>query len=203
MSDEKQQRQDAIAAAMADIGGILKSGPIDRATLSRISARLQHLTEFQSLFPLTDFPPPAAGSEATSCRYQLFHDPATNATLYLNAIIPGKNSAPHNHGTWAVISALEGEELNKLYDRLDDGSDPDFASIEVKGEYIVKPGSPLELLPDDVHSIHVMQGPAVRHLHLYGQPLETLTDRIAIDLATGKVTKYNQTHMRATVSASG
>ena len=34
------------------------------------------------------------------------------------------------------------------------------------------------------------------HFHLYGQPLETLSGRIGIDLATGEIVNYNATQMK-------
>lgn len=168
MSSIQNERRTAVQAVMADIAGILGSGPVDRPLLVRVSQRLQRLTTLQALFPMDDFPPPASGSPETSNRYLLHHDPASNASLYLNTIVAGKTSTPHNHGTWAVIAALQGEELNRVYSRTDDGSDPDRATLSLVREHTVRPGFPIALLADDIHSIHVDQGPAVRHLHLYG-----------------------------------
>lgn len=201
MTGTQFKRQAAVQAVMADIAAILGSGPIDRPLLARVSQQLQQLTTLQALFPMEDFPPPAPGSQDTSNRYLLHHDPASNASLYLNTIVAGKTSPPHNHGTWAVIAALQGEELNRVYTRTDDGSDPDHAALSLVREHTVRPGFPIEFLADDIHSIHVDQGPAVRHLHLYGQPLETLTSRQAFDLETGQVKNYNRTHMRPTVAS--
>ncbi|WP_345246850.1 cysteine dioxygenase family protein [Pigmentiphaga soli] len=186
---------------MADIAAIAAEGPIDRERLARISQRLQRLTGLQALFPVSEFPPPAPGSGKTSCRYLLYQDPRTGVTLYLNTIVAGKTTKPHNHGTWAVIVAIEGEELNRIYRRTDDGSDPGHAVLELEREYTVKPGAPIEFMPDDIHSIHVDQGPAVRHLHLYGQPLESLTGRLGFDLETGEVANYNKNYMRPTVGS--
>lgn len=195
----KTERQTLVQEALADIQRILDEGQPDRAALDRISARLQPLAARTDLFPEQDFPAPANDSGATSSRYLLAQRPDESLALYINVIIPGKSTKPHNHGTWAVIVAVSGEELNRLYRRLDDGSDPEHARLEQVREYVVKPGAPINFLPQDIHSIHVDGTQTVRHFHLYGKALETLTDRLGFDLETGKVYNYNKNFMRPTV----
>ncbi|OZI60799.1 AraC family ligand binding domain-containing protein [Bordetella genomosp. 11] len=195
----KSERQALVQETMGDLERILGNGQPDRATLERISARLQSLAERTDLFPTEEFPEPTKESGATSSRYLLAQQPDSNMTLYINVIIPGKSTKPHDHGTWAVIVAVSGEELNRIYRRVDDGSDPEHARLEQVREYVVKPGSPINFLPKDIHSIHVDGNQTVRHFHLYGQPLETLTDRLGYDLDTGKVSNYNKNYMRPTV----
>lgn len=195
----KSERQALVQETMADLQRILGKGQPDRPTLERISARLQSLAARADLFPTEDFPEPTKESGATSSRYLLAQQPGDSVTLYLNVIIPGKSTKPHDHGTWAVIVAVSGEELNRIYHRLDDGSDPEHARLEQVREYVVKPGSPINFMPKDIHSIHVDGTQTVRHFHLYGQPLETLTDRLGYDLETGKVSNYNKNFMRPTV----
>ncbi|MPN58341.1 hypothetical protein SDC9_206045 [bioreactor metagenome] len=132
-----------------------------------------------------------------STRYRL--NPADGdegLALYLNSINPGKTTAPHNHTTWAVIVAVEGQEVNRIYQRTDDGSSPTHATIELKREYTVQPGASLAFLPDDIHSIHVTGTEPTLHFHLYGKPLETLTGRIAIDPETGAIKNYNAAYFR-------
>ncbi|MBT2863340.1 cysteine dioxygenase, partial [Staphylococcus coagulans] len=40
------------------------------------------------------------------------------------------------------------------------------------------------------------------HFHLYGQPLETLTGRVAIDPDTGEVKNYNAAYFRPSVAVA-
>lgn len=193
-----QQRQAAIATTLQRIREIERQQGISRASLQAISAVLQELAAHRELFSFADFPPPQAGSGATSTRYYLNHAGADADTdkddiaLYLNSIIPGKTTFPHNHDTWAVIVAVSGQELNRLYEREDDGSDPDHARIRVTRELVVQPGTPISFLPDDLHSIHVQGDTPTLHFHLYGRPLDTLTGRIGIDPQSGRILNYNQ-----------
>ncbi|ADX46746.1 cysteine dioxygenase type I [Paracidovorax avenae ATCC 19860] len=193
-----ERRRQAVDAALADVRRLTARGTPDRAALSAITQRLEQLAAHKDLFSRADFPPPdeTAGVGA-STRYRL--NPADGdggLALYLNSINPGKTTAPHNHTTWAVIVAVEGQEVNRLYERTDDRSDPARARIHVAREFTVQPGAPIAFLPDDIHSIAVVGTEPTLHFHLYGQPLETLTGRVAIDPDTGEVKNYNAAYFR-------
>jgi predicted metal-dependent enzyme (double-stranded beta helix superfamily) len=194
--DVKAERQARVQATMAGIHALLGDEAPGRRTLQAIGDELQQLAQHPELFPLQDFPAPAEA--AASSRYLLAQREDESCALYINVINPGKASKPHNHGTWAVIVALSGEERNQLYRRCDDGSDPSHARLEAAGVHVVRPGSPITFLPDDIHSIHVDDGQTVCHFHLYGKALETLTGRLGFDLETGRVHGYNQTYMQPT-----
>jgi len=133
-----------------------------------------------------------------STRYRLNPtDGDAGLALYLNSIHPGKTTTPHNHTTWAVIVAVQGQEVNRIYTRTDERSNPAQAQIHVAREVTVQPGASLAFLPDDIHSIHVVGDTSTLHFHLYGQPLETLTGRVAIDPDTGVVQNYNTAYFRS------
>ena len=193
-----EQRRAAVAATLADVRQLTADGAPDRATLAAVTARLEALAAHKALFTRADFPPPDAGQGVgASTRYRLNADEGDEGlALYLNSILPGKTTQPHNHTTWAVIVAVEGEEVNRLYDRTDDRSNPAQAQIHLAREFTVQPGASIAFLPDDVHSIHVVGESPTLHFHLYGKPLERLTGRIGIDAETGGITNYNATQFQ-------
>ena len=197
-----QQREHAIQQTLVAIRAIASQDGITRASLARIADRLQELAAQEALFPFDAFPPPPANDADASSRYLLHEDSDKTFALYLNSINPGKTTPPHNHTTWAVIVALEGEELNRVYTRTDDGRDPERATLNLSQEVVVQPGTPIAFLDDDIHSIHVLGNKPTRHFHLYGRALETLTGRIGFDLATGRVLNYNRNYMSATKQAA-
>ncbi len=192
------QRRIAVDQALADIRAIAAAQPLDRAVLARITARLEKLAAHAALFTREDFPPPAASEGVgASTRYRLNPgDGDDDVALYLNSINPGKTSIPHNHTTWATIVAVEGQEENRVYRRTDDGSDPAQARLELEREVTVQPGTSIAFLPDDLHSIHVIGDRPTLHFHLYGQPLETLSRRIGVNLETGAIVNYNATQLQ-------
>jgi predicted metal-dependent enzyme (double-stranded beta helix superfamily) len=196
------ERRQAIDALLGDTRRIIGEEGVTRASLAAVSDLLLGLATRRSLFTAADFPPPQPDSGDTSVRYRL--NPGENGfALYLNSLLPGKTSIPHNHDTWAVIAALDGAELNRVYRRVDDGTDPERAALEVDREVVVQPGVPIAFLPDDIHSIHVGGATPTLHFHLYGCPLDTLTGRLGFELDTGRVVRYNAVHMQRGVQAVG
>ena len=194
------QRSELVAETLEDINHILaQHQPVDRVTLEAIAARLERLAAQKQLFPRSDFAPPAANEGVgASTRYRLnAGDGDEGLALYLNSINPGKTTIPHNHTTWAVIVALEGQEVNRIYRRTDDGLNPEFAALDLVRELTVQPGTSVAFLPEDIHSIHVVGDAPTLHFHLYGRALEVLSGRIGINLETGQVLNYNATQFQA------
>jgi predicted metal-dependent enzyme (double-stranded beta helix superfamily) len=201
-TDVPTQRQEAVQALLVDARRIIGEQGVTREALKALSERLLELATHRTLFDAADFPPPQPGSGDTSTRYRL--NPGEDGfALYLNSLLPGKTTIPHNHDTWAVIAAIDGAELNRLYRRLDDGRDPDRAQLELAQEVVVRPGVPIAFLPDDIHSIHVGGAEPTLHFHLYGRPLETLMGRLGFETDTGLVVRYNATHMQRATQAVG
>ena len=192
------ERRQLVQDTLADIRGLLAAAPLTRDLLAQVTIRLEQLAQQRALFPAAEFAPPAPGQGVgASTRYRLNPDDAAGEpALYLNSINPGKTTLPHNHTTWAVIVALSGQELNRVYRRSDDGSQAGRATLEQVREVVVQPGQSVSFLPDDIHSIHVTGDEPTLHFHLYGQALETLSGRIGIDLATGEIVNYNATQMK-------
>ncbi|GJH35889.1 cysteine dioxygenase family protein [Paraburkholderia hospita] len=202
VTDVAAQRKAAVQTLLADARTIIDEKGVTREALAAISARLLELATHRALFDSADFPPPQRDSGDTSTRYRL--NPGEDGfALYLNSLLPGKTTIPHNHDTWAVIAAIDGAELNRIYRRTDDGRDPDHAKIELSQEIVVRPGVPIAFLPDDIHSIHVGGAEPTLHFHLYGRPLETLTGRLGFETDTGLIVRYNATHMQRATQAVG
>ncbi|OXC90945.1 cysteine dioxygenase [Achromobacter sp. KAs 3-5] len=173
---------------------------LDQLARADGARRLEALATERHLFPSEAFPAPAPGARESSTRYRLNPDDGDDdLALYLNAINPGKTTVPHNHTTWAVIVALSGAELNRVYRRTDDGATAGVARLEQVREVLVEPGQAIAFLPDDIHSIHVVDGGPTLHFHLYGRPLETLDGRIGIQPETGEIINYNASQLTPSV----
>ena len=162
-------RKREIEAAVADVRKIERRDGVTRESLERIKQRLTRLAARQDLFLPSDFPPPAPGGKLKSCLYRVAEDPDHRFALYVNASLGGHSTPAHNHTTWAVIVGVTGEELNRFYDRTPEGPP------RQKGEYVVKQGTGVCFLPDDLHSIHI-QAPLV-NFHMYGLALDYLHKR--------------------------
>jgi len=199
-TDVAAARAAAVASTVDRIRGIEAAQGVTRGSLAAIRAELLTLAAQEHLFPSANFPPPPNGEKGSN-RYLLQEDQGGRFALYLNALNPGNETKPHDHTTWAVVVAVDGQELNKVYERTDDGADPGHAAIRLREEIMVEPGRGICLMPEDIHSIHTTGTVPTRHLHMYGLALERLDDRKGYDLETGAVVPYNKTFMKPTSTA--
>lgn len=167
--DKQQERGREIDAAVADIRAIEQREGIGRSSLAKIRQRLIRLAARTDLFSLQDFPPPAPGGKRSSCLYRLAEDADHRFALYANASLGGYGTPAHNHTTWAVIVGVSGEELNRFYDRTAENG------VREKGQHVVRQGSGVSLMPEDLHSIHI-DAPLL-NFHMYGLALEQLQRR--------------------------
>lgn len=170
---------------------------VDREALEHIVTLLEDLAERRDLFNFEHFPAPVPGQGSTAFRYRL-NDDGDTPTLYLNSLLPGKSTLAHNHETWAIISAVEGQEINYVYRRSDEGREPGFTSLHLEREVIVQPGTSISFLGEDLHGIKVEGEQATLHFHLYGLPLESLSGRYGVD-AQGRILNYNASQMAPSI----
>ena len=192
-------RSAAVAATLDRIRGIETQQGVTRASLDAIKTEMLALAAHEALFPSAEFPPLPDGAKGPQ-RYLLQEDPDGRFAMYLLALNPGNETKAHDHTTWAVIAAVEGQELNRVFARTDDGSDPAHCAIAQVREVTVEPGTALALMPEDIHSIHTLGTQSTRHLHVYGLALERLDNRMAYDAETGAVQPYNKLFMKPTAN---
>ena len=168
MDERAIARKREIDAAVAEVRAIERADGVTRASLEKIKQRLIRLAARQDLFTASEFPPPAPGGKRNSCLYRVSEDADHRFALYVNSSFGNYGTPAHNHTTWAVIVGVSGEELNRFYQRADDG-------VRQTGSAVVKQGTGVTFMPEDLHSIHIA-APLV-NFHMYGLALEALHHR--------------------------
>jgi len=168
MDERAIVRKREIDAAVAEVRAIERADGVTRESLEKIKRRLMRLAARQELFTARDFSPPEPGGKRNSCLYRVSEDADHRFALYVNSSFGNYATPAHNHSTWAVIVGLTGEELNRFYDRVDGG-------VREKGSAVVKQGTGVAFMPEDLHSIHI-SAPLV-NFHMYGLALEELHHR--------------------------
>ncbi len=168
MDERAIVRKREIDAAVAEVRAIERADGVTRESLEKIKQRLIRLAARQELFTARDFPPPEPGGKRNSCLYRVSEDADHRFALYVNSSFGNYATPAHNHSTWAVIVGVTGEELNRFYDRVDGG-------VREKGSAVVKQGTGVAFMPEDLHSIHI-SAPLV-NFHMYGLALEELHHR--------------------------
>ena len=168
MDERAIVRKREIDAAVAEVRAIERADGVTRESLEKIKRRLMRLVARQELFTARDFSPPEPGGKRNSCLYRVSEDADHRFALYVNSSFGNYGTPAHNHSTWAVIVGVTGEELNRFYDRVDGG-------VREKGSAVVKQGTGVAFMPEDLHSIHI-SAPLV-NFHMYGLALEELHHR--------------------------
>lgn len=178
------ERERAVSSALEEVKRIATRAPVSRESLDEILNHVLDLAAHTAWWQEAEYPGPEAGER--HARYLISEKPDQTFALYLNVMRPGNKILPHDHTTWATIAAVDGVEFNHLYRRTDDGSQDGVATLEWVETLAVGPGKGVALLPDDIHAVEIRGEAPIRHLHLYGNALETLDKRVAFDLESGR-----------------
>ena len=183
-----EARAKAVSDTVVSIREIESSKGVTRESLREIREHLYALATHKDLSSRENFPPPTDGD--TNIRYVRSESDDRRPALYLNSILRGKLTNPHNHSTWAIVVAVEGGEQNQFYKRTDDGTVPGTATLVLDEEVTVRPGVGVAIIPDDVHSIVVVGDTPTSHFHMYGRAIETLTERVGYNIEEGMYEYY-------------
>ncbi len=177
-------RGEAVSAAIDRIRAIEAKQGVSHASLDAIRNVVRDLSLRRDLFPPEDFPI-VRDEKGNGPIYLLSEDEDKRFALYLSCSQDEKKVPPHDHTTWAVIVGVEGEEYNMFYERTDDGSVEGEATLTMMGETVVRPGTGVCMLPEDIHHIETFGTSLTMHLHMYGLALDQLTGRMVYDLEEG------------------
>jgi len=183
MSDIQELRTRLVEKLVTETRALSDAQELSRDSLDNIRSQLQALAAKRELWSEADFPPPAEGELQN--RYLIADEPGGGISLYLNVVRSGKRVPPHDHTTWACIAAVEGVEHNLFYTRTDDGAIEGKATLKMDRVVAVGPGDAIAMMPDDIHNFEVRGDQTIRHLHFYGRPLESLSERKAFDMEKG------------------
>jgi len=107
----------------------------------------------------------------------LHEEPDHGLWLVAVAWLPQRGAPPHNHGTWAVIAGIDGDEKNVLWRRRGE-------QLQRQGTEIVGPGKVAAFLSHAIHSVANEGERTSLSLHVYGRNLN-FAQRSQFDPETG------------------
>lgn len=119
-------------------------------------------------------------------RHLLHKDPQNRFVVLSLVWQPGQMTPIHDHSCWGVMGIVENMLEEVCYDRLDDGSRPEFAHLEQSRGTDVGQGGVAYLLPpyEEIHRIGNTSGKPTVSLHVYGRDLDEIN---VFDAESGKV----------------
>jgi predicted metal-dependent enzyme (double-stranded beta helix superfamily) len=147
--------------------------------LERIRMHLAKLLANQTFTERT------CGPDAPAGLHLLHEDGPLGFQVLAHVNQKARVSPPHNHGlSWAVYGQVTGYTDMTEYRRIDDGSDPTHARLEVIRSYRLNPGDVGVYVRGVIHSIDYP--PGSRFIRITGTNLDRI-ERDAFDLATGEI----------------
>jgi len=131
-------------------------------------------------------------------QYALYR--AENGSLCLFSLVvpPGASTPVHDHLAWGLVGVYRGEQDETVYRRLDDGTDPAQAQLEVAKRQELRPGDLYALLPptDDIHYVKTISESASISIHLLANDTACVW-RHKYDPASGAVTPFRSGYANA------
>ena len=124
-----------------------------------------------------------------SSLYVLHEEENHTLMVFAACFRPGRVTPVHDHGTWAVVAGIEGEEKNTIYMRTDNDSHRDAAEIQFRSEKLVRQGDAIGMPSGTFHTVSNESDKVSMSLHTYGMNTNH-TVRCQIDPKTGKVQEF-------------
>lgn len=106
------------------------------------------------------------GEGKSAIRHVLHEEPDHSLAIFVITSGAGRESPPHDHGTWAVIAGLEGRETQRLWKRWTGDE------VEPLGDSAVDPRTVVTLSSDTIHSMHNDSDAVAATLQLYGMNVD-------------------------------
>ncbi|MER2537498.1 MAG: hypothetical protein ABTQ31_20300 [Rhizobiaceae bacterium] len=139
-----------IKAFMDDAKGILAK---DLPLLSKKMEIGDRLSVLSRRDDLLRYAMPAGAADTSPVNYLLWRE-APHLALLIAQWDPGYRSPVHEHGDfWVVGCGYRGRDRWDIYERMDDGSKPGYAHVEMIDQVVVDPGVPI-WMPAPPRAIH-------------------------------------------------
>ncbi|MEX0804748.1 MAG: cysteine dioxygenase family protein [Candidatus Binatia bacterium] len=127
--------------------------------------------------------------DAAYGRYMLHRAPRFNITAIVWG--PGDNAKAHNHETWGLVGVVDNEIQETRFRRRDDGSQPNYADLEVAAVLKNSAGMVSCLVPpdDEIHEMNNVTPRNTVEIHVYGKDLADMP-RLRFDVQTKTVKTF-------------
>jgi predicted metal-dependent enzyme (double-stranded beta helix superfamily) len=132
--------------------------------------------------------------------HALHEEPDHTLGVFVVTWLPGDETPPHDHGTWAVIAGLDGWETNHRWKRIDDGLIPGYADVRRDRSERIDAGTIISMPPETIHSLHNDSGGKSVTLHIYGVNVD-FTERHKFDPVRHSMAPYRFGATKGTVTS--
>src|SRR5207247_1111807 len=141
---------------IGDLRAIWKAESENQRRMERARPLLERLVKNETLRAHSANWPSTEGHK----NLLLYVDPEYDFVINAVVRVPGRKGSVHDHAdAWVLYGLLDGTESLERWDRLDDGSKPDFADIKLASVTTGSQGK-VDLVPP--RNIHAEQGGPMR-----------------------------------------
>jgi predicted metal-dependent enzyme (double-stranded beta helix superfamily) len=179
----------SVKGLVADLRDLKSQGLDDDAMVREVPELAKRLVLMKHNWLRPHMCVPNDGPDAAAATYRLHEEPDHSLAIFVVTWLPGDETPPHDHGTWAVIAGLDGHETNHWWKRIDDGSRPAYAQVQRAGEERIDSGTIVAMPGRAIHSLHNDSDAMSVTLHLYGVNVD-YTDRYKYDPAHHTLAPY-------------
>ena len=181
-----------------DMKDLRRSGADDAAMVAEVPELAKRLVLMKHNWLRSHMCEPSSERNAAAV-YKLHEEPDHSFAIFVVTWMPGDETPPHDHATWAVIAGLEGSETNHRWRRIDDGRRQDYADVRRETSERIDAGTIVAMSPETIHSVHNDSGGKSVTLHIYGVNVD-YTDRVKFDPERHTMAPYRLGSTRATAS---
>jgi predicted metal-dependent enzyme (double-stranded beta helix superfamily) len=137
-------------------------------------------------------------------QYALYRAEDGSLCLFSLVVPAGASTPVHDHLAWGLVGIYRGRQDETVYRRLDDGSDPSRARLEVAKRQQLGRGEFYTLLPpaDDIHYVSTISEDASISIHLLANDTACVW-RHRFEPATGVVTPFRSGYANAPCPEEG
>jgi predicted metal-dependent enzyme (double-stranded beta helix superfamily) len=169
----------SIVQLAADLRGLRGETNNEREILSRAwpLARRAALAKESWLNPYLYEADPEQGFSI----HLLHEEPDHTLAIFSVSWLPGRGTPPHDHGTWALVAGVDGLEMNKFFERLDDRTRPGHAELKKVNEKVLGVGEVIAMPTGWIHIVWNETEKVTLSLNIYGKHLN-FTERSQFDL---------------------
>src|SRR5262249_39460352 len=111
---------------------------------------------------------------------------------------PGVATPVHDHLAWGLVGIYRGAQDETVYRRVDDGREPDRATLEITKHQTLKRGEYYTLLPplDDIHFVQTVSETTSISIHLLANDTACVW-RHRFDPSSGTVSPFRSGYANA------
>jgi predicted metal-dependent enzyme (double-stranded beta helix superfamily) len=159
----------AVRGFIADVRRTLAAHADVPAGLAALRPRFAALLADQSWLPDAFTAPYAAsGMGGGIGTWLIFRAADRSLSLFSLVVPPGAETPIHDHLAWGFVGLYRGEQAETVYQRTDDGTHDDHATLDVVQTNALRPGDFYTLLPPDgdIHAVKTTSNEASISIHL-------------------------------------